>query len=194
MSRWTTVSRPREEAARVHAALSTGHVLDAVSVPVPGLMVESEEYAVGVFPPAALSYARYCRADVVVGNAGPSLLVGPPRFVLGYVLGNVAMRRRNRRRARRAAAAQWRPSPLGRTVVTTRRLWCEATTSGGRRWLEFPYDTISDLGLAADAVTLTFAHSAPLRLTGAWAPWCAAVIAHFRFGPYAPSMLPSLAR
>jgi hypothetical protein len=197
MTRVLSAVRQWEEAVRVHAALASGQVLEAVPVPAPGLVREPQEYAVGVFVPssgAALRYARFCRAEVVVGGVGPTLVVGSPRFLAGYLLGGWAIRRRAYRRAQRAAAAQWRPSPLSRVVVTTRRVWCEVTTQRGRQWVEFPYDAIEDLSLAADVAILTFHQGAPLRLVGAWAPWCAATIAHFRFGPYAYSMLPALVR
>lgn len=97
-----------------------------------------------------------------------------------------------RRRARRHAAPQWRPCPLHRTVVTTRRLWCEIAEPQERRWLNFNYDTITGLNLDGDALNIAFLHSEPLRLAGTWAPWCAAVIAHYRYGNSA-KFLPSLA-
>lgn len=58
--------------------------------------------------------------------------------------------------------------------------------------MNFDYDTIVRLDLTGDAMTLRFLRSSPLRLTGAWVPWCAAVIAHFRFGQSASLMVPSL--
>jgi hypothetical protein len=76
--------------------------------------------------------------------------------------------------------------------VTTRRLWCEVVTSSGFEWLNFDYDTIVNLNLTGNALTLTFLQSEPLCLSGAWAPWCAAVIAHFRFGQNASLVVPAL--
>ncbi len=88
------------------------------------------------------------------------------------------MQGRARRRARRLAAPQWRPYGLSQTVVTTRRLWCEIASSAGYEWVNFNYDQIVNLGLTG----------------GAWMPWCAAVIAHFRFGQNAPLAVPELHR
>jgi hypothetical protein len=118
----------------VHAALSSGHVLSAVPVSVPGLVPGHGEYAVGVFARsggAPTSYARYYAADVTWVPTGPRLVVGSPQFLTGYILGSIVMQGRARRRARRLAAPQWRPYSLSQTVVTTRRLWCEVATSSG---------------------------------------------------------------
>lgn len=192
-----TTSEAWREAVRVHAALSSGRVLGAVPVPVPGLVPEQGEYAVGVFARsggAPMSYARYYAADVTLVSTGPRLVVGSPQFLTGYILGSMVMQGRARRRARRLAAPQWRPHWLSQTVATTRRLWCEVATSSGYEWVNFNYDTIVNLDLTGNALTLTFLQSSPLRLTGAWAPWCAAVIAHLRFGQNAPLMVPALHR
>jgi hypothetical protein len=133
-----------------------------------------------------MSYARHRATDVTWVHTGPRLVVGSPQFLTGYILGSLVMQSRARRRARRLSAPQWRPHWLSQTVVTTRRLWCEVATSNGYEWVNFNYDTI--------ALTLTFPQSPPLRLAGAWVPWCAAVIAHFRFGQNAPLAVPVLQR
>jgi hypothetical protein len=194
-----TTSEAWWEAVRVHTALSSGHVLKAVpvSAPVAGLGAEHGEYAVGVFARsggAPISYARYRAADVTWVHTGPRLVVGSPQFLTGYILGSLVMQSRARRRARRLAAPQWRPHWLSQTVVTTRRLWCEVATSSSYEWVNFNYDTIVSLDLTGDALTLTFPQSPPLRLAGAWVPWCAAVIAHFRFGQNAQLAVPVLHR
>lgn len=183
------------EAVRVHVALSSGQVLGVVPVSIPGLVPEPGEYAVGVFARSTktpMHYARYYAMDVTWVPAGPRMVVGSPQFLTGYLLGSMVQQGRARRRARREAAPQWRPHWLSQTVVTTRRLWCEIATSNGYKWVNFDYDTIVRLDLTGDAMTLTFLRSSPLRLTGAWVPWCAAVIAHFRFGQSAPLIVPSL--
>lgn len=185
------------EAVRVHAALSSGQVLGAVPVSVPGLVPAQGEYAVGVFARsggAPMSYARYYAADVTWVHTGPRLVIGSPQFLTGYALGSLVMQGRARRRARRLAAPQWRPYGLSQTVVTTRRLWCEVATSDGYEWVNFNYDQIVNLGLTGDALTLTFLQTSPLLLAGAWVPWCAAIIAHFRFGQNAPLAVPALHR
>ena len=73
----------------------------------------------------------------------------------------MVMQGRARRRARRLAAPQWRPRWLNQTVVTTRRLWFEVATSNGYDWVNFNYDTIVNLDLTGDALTLTFLQSPP---------------------------------
>lgn len=71
-------------------------------------------------------------------------------------------------------------------------LWCEVVTSSGFEWLNFNYDATVNLNLTGNALTLTFLQSEPLCLSGTWAPWCAAVIAHFRFGHNASLVVPAL--
>jgi len=188
-------ARAWSAAVRMHAHLMTKRPLDAVVPPVPGLTPEPGEYAVGVLTRSAgmtLDYARYSAAEVVYATGGPSIVVGSPQFVTGYAIGSMLLRARVRRRARRMAAPQWRPARLLCTVVTTRRLWCELEQPHGTRWLHFDYDTITHLDLDRYTLTLTFQQSAPLQLTGAWAPWCAAVIAHYRYGQAAAMILPAL--
>jgi hypothetical protein len=46
--------------------------------------------------------------------------------------------------------------------------------------------------LTSEGLILSFLASAPLRLSGSWAPWCAAVIAHLRFGRDAAAAVPAL--
>jgi hypothetical protein len=141
-----------------------------------------------------MSYERYRAADVTWVHTGPRVVVGSPQFLTGYILGSMVMQSRARRRARRLAAPQWRRCWLSQIVVTTRRLWCEVATSSGYEWVNFNYDTIVSLDLTGDALTLTFPQSPPLRLAGAWVPWCAAAIAHFRFSQNAPLAVPALHR
>lgn len=179
------------QAVSTHAHLLGDGRLDPVDAPAPGLVPESGEYAVGVIP-GGMSFARYDIAQVVHGGTGPALVAGSQPFVTGFVLGSLFLRGRRRRRARRAAAAQWRPTPLLRVVVTTRRLWCEVATDTGPKWLHFNYDTIADLRLNGAELVLSFLQAEPLRLSGELAAWCAAVIAHYRFGPNAPAAVPAL--
>jgi len=183
------------DAVRVHASLSSGGVLHALPMPIPGPVVEQGEYAVGVFASsggAPMKYARYYAMDVKWVSTGPQMVVGSPQFVTGYLLGSIVMHGRARRQARRLSAPQWRPCRLSQTIVTTRRLWCEVVTSSGFEWLNFNYDTIVNLNLTGNALVLTFLQSEPLCLSGAWAPWCAAVISHFRFGQNASLVVPAL--
>jgi hypothetical protein len=97
-----------------------------------------------------------------------------------------------RKRAQRAAAPQWHHSYLTCVVVTTRRIWCEIAEQTGPRWLSFNYDTITALNLTGASLTFGFLQSEPLLLTGDWIPWCAAVIAHYRYGNAAGAVVPAL--
>ncbi len=188
--------RPWDAAVQVHAALNSGQVLNPVPAPMSGLTPAQAEYAVGVFHHrhSAMTFARYTAADVIQTDTGPRFVFGTPQFLTGYALGSLAIRRRTRRKAQQAAAPQWRPSPLGHVVVTTHRLWCEIITPDGAVWKRFDHDQITQLDLTGQTLTLTFPLIPPLRLDGAWAPWCAAVIAHHRFGPNAPHVVPALAK
>jgi hypothetical protein len=97
-----TASEAWWDAVRVHASLSSGGVLQALPVAVPGLVPEQGEYAVGVFASlggAPMKYARYYAMDVTWVPAGPQMVVGSPQFVTGYLLGSMVMHGRARRRA-----------------------------------------------------------------------------------------------
>lgn len=169
----------------VYSHLAFDGRLESVEVNYPGLLPETGEQAIGIFDRREGRYLEYLRFTAAqVSYAVPGVVaVGPPGFVVGALLGNAGARRRARRRAERESAPQWRPEPLASVVVTTRRLWCELATRTGSRWLNFDYDTITRLTLTGWELTLEFLQSAPLRLSGMWAPWCAAVVAHSRYGP-----------
>lgn len=172
--------------------LQPGNRLRGVTPPAE-VTVESGEDVVGVLP-GGLSFARYDRGRTALPGAN-TVVVGPAPTVAGFLVTEMALRGHRRRQAQRAAAARWWPAPLRQTVIATRRLWCEISTESGSRWLHFAYDTITDTGhpiLAGDALTLNFRDAEPLRLCGDLAPWCAAVIAHYRFGPHAPRHVPTL--
>jgi len=139
-----------------------------------------------------MSYARYYAGPAAQIAAGGAIVVGSPHFLIGYLLGCLVVRARARRRLRRAITTRWQEASLIRTVVTTRRLWCEIAEANGPRWLNFNYDTITGLDLNGNQLTMTFLRSEPLSLSGQWAPWCAAVIAHYRYGRSAATVLPTL--
>jgi hypothetical protein len=182
------------DAVSAHAHLMAGGRLEPVPVSSPGLLPEPGEQAVGVFERAAgvsMAFARYSAADIAYSPGRTAVIMGSPHFLIGFALGSIALRTRARRQARRAATAQWRPTPLLCLVLTSRRLWCEVAEPNGTRWLNFNYDTITGLELTHRALTMTFTQSEPLRLVGDWAPWCAAVIAHYRYGPSAGALLPA---
>jgi len=122
-------------------------------------------------------YYRYCPADVVY-TPGPSVIVGTPQFLAGYALGSLINHTRLRRKARHLAQPQWRSIPLACTAVTNQRLWCHVN----HHWIYFDHDAITGHNLHHQALTLTFASTAPLKLTGPWAPWIAVATAHLRYG------------
>ena len=135
----------------------------------------------------ALTYHRFCAADIVYGT-GPAMIVGSPHFLTGYALGTLVQHARLRRRARQLAQPQWRSAPLDCTVVTNRRIWCNVN----RQWAHFDYDVITGYQLRDHALTLSFTRAIPLMITGAWAPWIAVAVAHIRYGSAIAAQLPAL--
>ncbi len=180
------------DALAIEAYLRAGGTLPAIQPPVPGLLVEHGEHAVASL--TGLAFHRYTALPKPPQpSGGLNLIVGSPAFLLGYAATSVIVRRRQRKKWLRTTAPQWRQSRLRRVVVTTRRLWCELPTPTGPQWLRFDYDTITRLELRNDGLILHFLQAEPLRLTGGpWAPWCATVVAHHRFGAAAPAAVPRL--
>lgn len=182
-----------DQAVSLHAHLATGGHLEPIPVSA-HFPLAAGEFALADLAArqgVAMTYERYCAAQVAYAF-NPALAIGSPAFVTGAMLGATAQRIRVRRRAEREAAPQWRQLPWVGTVVTNRRLWCVVTDQAGVHQLDFHYQAITHLNLVGSSLILEFGHGAPLRLTGDWAPWCAAIIAHFRYGPTAPHVLPML--
>jgi hypothetical protein len=178
-----------ETARTLHADLCAGRLLTPVTPPA-ALSLEPDEWAFGVFTPsrrAALTYQRYCDADVVY-YTNPAVVGGSPQFLIGYALGATVQRARLRRKARQLAQPQWRSLPLACTVVTNRRLWCHVDG----QWVQFDYDTITGYALRGQALTLSFTRAVPLKITGTWAPWIAVTIAHLRYGTRVAARIPEL--
>jgi hypothetical protein len=187
----STSASPWTEAVSTHAHLTAGGRIRPIAPPFPFLVPAAGEQALAVFD-LGITYARYCTAQVMPTGGGPTMIMGSAPFLAGIVATGTLLQARARRRAREYCAAQWRPATLLRTVVTTRRLWCELNEAGGPRWLHFNFETITLLNLTGNALTMSFADSDPLALAGDWAPWCAAVIAHNRFGRGAAAAVPTL--
>jgi hypothetical protein len=167
------------------------------AVEAPALRLEPGEYPVAVLSARTgngLNFERCLGASVTYSAPG-GFAVGSPQFVAGFAVGTVLQRTYARHKAYKFSMPQWRPFPLCCTVVTTRRLWCEVTEGAGANWLNFDYDAVASLDLNDHALAIGFhpdTQAAPLRLTGAWAPWCAVVVAYHRFGPAAANVLPRL--
>lgn len=157
------------------------------------------EYVVRVF--SAESRMRFERLlPVAVQYVRPArFVIGPPKVVGTAMLASWVQDAAIRRSLEREPALQWCEVQLVSTVVTTHRLLCLVIDGGTYQWRRFSYDAISGLGLAGNALEATFFPNRsgevvePLRLHGPWAPWCAAVIAHFLYGPAARAAVPSLA-
>jgi hypothetical protein len=82
-----SVLSPWETARVLHADLCARRSLVPVTPPFAGLLLEHDEWALGVFSPVdgvRLDYARNCGADVVYYSTGPSVIFGSPHFLAGY--------------------------------------------------------------------------------------------------------------
>lgn len=192
MAARTATSAAWMRAAAVHAQLLVGGQLEPVRLPAEidaRLGRDPGEFPVGHFV-GGLRFAR-CYPMTVQYHRPRMVAFGSPQFVAGAVAGSFVLDGALRRRARRLAANQWRDVRLDRVVLTTRRLWC-LVEDEGPRWLHVGYDSIRSLALDGTAMTLALAGGEPLRLTGDEAPWCAAVIAHYRYGAGAADVLPQL--
>ncbi len=141
-----------------------------------------------------LTYARLWDATPQIVPGGTTVIAGPvvPPVVAGYLIGSTIRTMRERRARRKQSGLQWHTSALWRTALTTHRLWVELPGGGTTEWVRFNHETITSLTLAGDRLELHFAQAPPLALAGPWAPWCAAVIAHFRYGQDAVGVLPAL--
>jgi hypothetical protein len=186
-------STAQTHARQLSAALTGGMHLRPVALPAgvwDRLGADPGEYPVGYLS-SRLQFARQYATKVHYIGGGPTVLVGSPQFVTGAVVGSILRQAVQSSRARRAAAPQWHPTPLIQAVLTTRRLWCQVLDPDGPRWVHLGFDGIVSLDLRRRELVVWFSDAEPLRLAGEDAPWCAAVIAHFRFGPAAVRVLPN---
>ncbi|HEY0637607.1 MAG TPA: hypothetical protein VGD67_08165 [Pseudonocardiaceae bacterium] len=126
-------------------------------------------------------YSRFFAANVEYVVPG-SVAIGPPAFVAGHLLTSAARRSQVRREAHRKAAPQWRRAPWLATVVTSRRLMCQIRHGNGTPWISIYHAALAELRLTGLSLVMTPISGPPIGLTGAWAPWCAAVTAHYRYG------------
>jgi len=189
------VSAPSAWSAAVttHKYLLTHQHLPPLPGPVPVAAVDPGEYVVAVFDSrAGMTYARWAGTTVLYSEPS-AVVIGSPQFVAGYTLGALAIRSYTRRRARREAVPRWWPTQLRRAVVTTSRLWCQLAEPGRpSSWVNLAYGDVTQMSLTGTALVACLEPDMPLRLAGDWAPWCAAVIAHYRFGPMVGIAIPSL--
>jgi hypothetical protein len=186
-------------AVNIHADLVNFRVVPPIGLPPnvlhppPGL-ISPGEYVYGVFP-HGIVFERYTALPLVNTGSGPRFVLGTPAFVTGFMLGESAQRGRRRRAAYAAAAhaaPQWRCVRMINLVLTSRNTLCAVHEPAGLRWIVVPHDSITSMQLTGPTLTMGFADVEPLRLTGDWVPWCAAVVAHFRYGPAADAVLPQL--
>lgn len=185
-SRQDDAQRAWNEACRLHAHLASGgHVatINSTFVGSPGEQIYGD---------LTLNYSRFYGTTVEY-SYGQTVAVGSPGFVVGAMVGNVISRHHARRRAEQLAAPQWREHSMVRTVVTDQRLWCHVRDG---RWLNFDYDAIVEAvpDVRKWWIDLFFQNSEPLRLAGLWAPWCAVVVMHHRYGRTVAMTHPGLPR
>ena len=149
VSRRMSTSNAWLRAVSMHAHLAANGRIAPLSLPMdiaPAVVVERNENVVGIFD-GGMTFERYYATEVRYNSGGPTYVTGSQQFVTGYLLAELALGGHRHRRARREAAPQWRPTPLLRVVVTTRRLWCQVVGSTCLRWMHFNYDTITGLTL-----------------------------------------------
>lgn len=187
---------PWSAAVAAHAYLLTHPHLPPTTHPAPAVDLVTGELVVGVLDAhtcGGMAFARWANTTITYHHPG-TVIAGSPQFVAGYLLGTLALRAHTRRRAHRDTAPRWWTTPLRCTVVTTHRLWCHITEPHRTpRWISLAHQHITDLTLAGQTLTASYGtRCEPLQLTGPWAPWCAAVMAHHRYGPHAPTILPTL--
>jgi hypothetical protein len=194
------VAHAWDEAVSTLADLARGCRFRPVDVhEVRGMLRAPDEYVVRVFTAGSMRFERLLPVAVRYMRRRPVFVAGPPKVVGTVVLASLLQDAAVRRRLEREPALQWCEVRLVSTVVTTHRLLCLVVDGGRYQWRRFSYDAISGFGLTADVLELTFLPSdsgeavEPLRLRGPWAPWCAAAIAHFRYGRDARAAVPSLA-
>ncbi len=182
-------------AVTTHAYLLTHRHPPPMPGPIPTVPLDAGEHVVAVFDSRAganMGFARWAGTTVIYSEPS-SVVVGSPRFVAAYALGALAMRSHTRRRARREAVSRWWPTQLLSTVVAPNRLWGHlAEPHRQPRWISFTYAHVTQINLTGTVLVACFEAGEPLRLAGDWAPWCAAVMAHYRYGPMAGSAVPAL--
>lgn len=185
-TRGDDAQRAWDAACRLHAYLARGGCVEAIDSTFAGSPGEK------IFGDVTLRYARYYGATAQY-HYGQTVALGSLAFVLGAMVGNAVNRRRTRRNAERLAAPQWREHSMVRTVVTDQRLWCHVVDG---RWLNFDYSAAVEVvpDVRQWHGDLFFQNSEPLRLAGLWAPWCAVVVTHQRYGRVGALAHPGLPR
>lgn len=192
----TAAVSPWSAAVAAHTYLLSHPHLPPATGPVPAVDLVPGELVVGVLDAhtcGGMVFTRWAGTTVTYHHPG-SVVAGSPQFVTGYLLGTLALRAHTRHRARREAVPRWWTTPLLGVVVTTHRLWCHvAEPHQTPRWISLGHEHITHLTLTGQTLTASYGQRCePLQLTGPWAPWCAAVKAHHRYGPDAPAILPTL--
>jgi hypothetical protein len=197
VTRRRSTSTAWRRALAVHAHLARGGYVPPVSLPAhvrAGVQLDAQDDTpICVIPimsggSGGLTYARLCPAASGY-RRGPVVVVGSPKFVAGAILGATALNMLGPRQDK----LRWSSAELLTVVITTRRMWCEVVGGRIRQWVRIGYDGIASMQIVNDALQLYFNDGAePLRMAGNDALWCAAVIAHYRYGQDAARMLPDL--
>ncbi|WP_020498832.1 hypothetical protein [Sciscionella marina] len=176
-----------QQAARAHAQLSAGIRPDTTWS---SFTMDPGEVAFGNLMIQDIDYSRLIVPNPVHYHQPGRLVVGSPQFVTGALLGSMAAGMLGRRRARKMSQPYWE-DPVGAMVtITDRRLYCDAWGTALR--FDYAATTGVDPNLGCSQVTLSFANTTPLRLTGPAAVLVAVFASHHVHGPAAASM-PQLA-
>ncbi|WP_406639078.1 hypothetical protein [Amycolatopsis sp. WGS_07] len=182
---------PLAQAMKLHAFLLGGGQLGPVG-DLPGLALDPGEYTVGTLG-AVLGYARLRSAVPQPARPGTTTVIaGDYAHVAGWAMGAALRGTLQVAADLRSRAPRWCPQPLVAAALTTRRLWTEVIEAGQprRHWVN--YEMVTGMRLAGDRLELHFVHATSMALTGPWAPWCAALVAHYRYGAWAAQAVPSL--
>lgn len=172
------------EARRICAMLSNRQVPSAIAVwdvvALPGEVF---------FCRLPLSYARYYGMDVSYQTEGGAFL-GHPVFVAAGIVATSVANNAARRSAEAQAREQWREWQVAPTLVSNRRILCQA--SGG--WVEFPYESMSALypDLESRTLVIGFHQGMPLLLRGSGVLIATPLAILFTGGPAAFAAHPAL--
>jgi hypothetical protein len=134
----------------------------------------------GRMPVAKLAYSRLYGGDGRY-TRNSLFVFGSTDFVLGAWGINALVNAQRKAAAQKRAAVQWRDQQVAPVVVTSAQVMCSTKALG---WLNFPFSRIVEFVPELDnwSVTLAFAKTSPMRLTGPPAPAVALWIAHGLYG------------
>ncbi|MPZ60501.1 MAG: hypothetical protein GEU93_04230 [Propionibacteriales bacterium] len=171
-----------ERACRLYALLSEGG-----AIPTAGPTTVRLEPDEQVLVETELGFERRVGKNVTIPvrpqrKHGIGMLgIGPTAII--RAMHNRQVRAEHKAWARWAdeqATPQWQHLGSTRTVMTDRRILCDY-----RGWVVFWFSGVVELRPAPESwwFELYFNDTAPLRLVGAFAPWCSVALASLLYGP-----------